>query len=241
MSLRDYLQMTKSQRGVVVVPPSAMVKIDWDEGTSAAIPLWSYWLKIAARESDLARAARSPDAHIDAMSLALSQREDGKADSAWTEPETSELEHAMVAIVAAAHAVDGFYGSVVQVITPGTAQRRPRRILETLKRGFSVGEQGHRWLVDLDWLFERRDLAVHHAERLRPAIVVRVTEQTALGGAVELYEFSAETAERATSIAEDVLSACLAHPREAMRTWVGQRSGAVGQVVTVSTRPTRLL
>jgi len=40
-SLRDYPQMTKSQRGVVVVPPSAMVKIDRDEGTSAAIPLWS--------------------------------------------------------------------------------------------------------------------------------------------------------------------------------------------------------
>jgi hypothetical protein len=64
------------------------------------------------------------------------------------------MKASMVAISAAANAIDGLHGAVKPVINPpGSRAKRHRQIIEALELSFSVGRHQSRWPQDLGWLF----------------------------------------------------------------------------------------
>jgi hypothetical protein len=200
----------------------AVVRRDGAEGR-ISIPLWLVWMQLARRHASEAAMANPSDAFLDAYSASLAGIE-----SAVPEGETvtgDDMRPAMMAVASAAHALDGFYGSVKPFIDPRATgrARRSRRILETLKLGFYVGRESHEWLREIDWLFNTRDNAVHHAEELRPLVVVRQTEETVVYSGSESFNFSAASAQRAADLAESVIGSCLSKPKPATAEWATDR------------------
>jgi len=57
-------------------------------------------------------------------------------------------------------------------------------------------------------------------------VAVRVTDETVVLGAPEVHSYSAESAERAFGLADDLLSACLANPKPATAEWAKFRAQA---------------
>lgn len=126
--------------------------------------LWIYWLSIAADHEAAARAVRQ-------------ESRDRPIGGATVQLVDAELEHSIVAVSGAAHAIDAFYGATAQMIRVSAteratwdANRTPRagRILETLKRGFDIGTHHRQWSADLKWLFSLRDAAVHPTVKSQP-------------------------------------------------------------------------
>ncbi|MHB8660093.1 MAG: hypothetical protein ACYC91_19570 [Solirubrobacteraceae bacterium] len=194
-----------------------------------ALPLWLVWSRLASQHADTADAARVPDRYVDATSLALANPGSSVDDYLATdEPRpaegTPEFDAALVAIVASALAIDGLYGAVKPLIKPPpSTAKRQRQIIETLKLGFSIGRESHRWLNELDWLFETRDVAVHHAEQLRVMQILRVTDETVLVSSAEAFLFSAPNGRRAADFCAEVIRTCLAKPKSMTREWAAQR------------------
>jgi len=194
-----------------------------------AMPLWLFWSRLAASHAAQAMEARPSDAYLDAVSMALQTPGSTIDDFLPTQEQpapvgTAELDASLVAVVASALAIDGLYGASKSLIRPPpSTASRPRRILETLKLGFSVGRDSTRWLPELDWLFRVRDLAVHHQECLRPAVITRVTSQTVVVSATEVEMFSAPNACRAASLCAEIISTCLGNPKRATREWAEDR------------------
>lgn len=207
---------------MIELPPGAMVELTKD-GSKASVPLWLYWLQIAESHAEMAEKARPSDAYLDYLSAQLAHLDVPKVEPGEGENGVRETTAAMVAITAAAHALDGFYGAVKRSVqAPGSKAKRPKRhrqILETVKLGFRVGSFALQWLDELDWLFETRDLIVHHAEELRPLVVIRVTEQTVVAGGPEGFAVGADSARRAATLARKVISECLGHPRANTDHW----------------------
>jgi len=131
-----------------------------------------------------------------------------------------EMFASMIAVAAAAHAVDGFYGSIKPLVDPpASAASRPRQIHEALKVGFNVGKPSQLWLKDLDWLFKARDGIVHHAEKYEPMVLLRETDETVVYGSPDLGGLKAETADRAARIAEAIIRICVRNPKPATKKW----------------------
>lgn len=132
-----------------------------------------------------------------------------------------ELENAMVAMAAAAHAIDAFYGSVRdRVQLPEhllkawedkcKRPKRPGRILETLKAGFDLAAKGNVWAGAFPELFQKRDFALHH-ESEAAAPVEHPTGRTYVSR--EQGTYTLEAANDAISLAHDVIATCLDSPR----------------------------
>jgi hypothetical protein len=189
------------------------------DGSLASISLWLHWLVIARRAADASRQARPSDEMVDALSARIAGQQRELPD----EPNAAgnqEMLHAMVAISASAHSIDGFYGAVVEQINPRkSSAKRNRQILEALKLGFSVGRPAHTWLGELDWLFGIRDDTVHHGERLRPSVVSRYTAETVVFSGPEAFNLSSQSARRAADLATAVITECIAHPKAKLRPW----------------------
>lgn len=189
------------------------------DGRYASLSLWLHWLVVARRAADVAVASRPSDATVDYLSARIQGQERDRPDDE-NAAGNEEMLNAMIAIAAAAHAIDGFYGAVVeQVKPPKSNARRNRQILETLKLGFSVGPSAANWLVELDWLFHVRDDIVHHGERLRPVVVSRTTSETVVLGGPEAFNLSSISARRAADLATGVIVECAANPKTALRDW----------------------
>jgi hypothetical protein len=199
-----------------------------------ALPLWLVWSRLAVEHATIAEAARESDRVIDAVALALqnpgSTIEDYlDSDDPRPTEGTPEFDASLIAIVASAVAVDGLYGSVKPLINPpASTASRPRQIIETLKLGFSIGRESHRWLPELDWLFDVRDLAVHRAEEFRPMTIVRVTAETVLVSSNEAWYFSAPNAHRAANLCAEIIDVCLAKPKRATCEWATTRRHGTG-------------
>jgi hypothetical protein len=221
----------KRRRVIWQVPPGARVRVAQGEASSLSIPLWCDWGLIArwsAREATLFEAS---DEVIDDLSAALAglPRCDVVAPNQPAPGNLSEHQHAMMAVAAAAHAIDGFYGTIKPLLSlPITTGRpaRARRILEALKVGFAIGRLHQRWSGELDWLFKARDDGVHHAEVLRPMVVGRVTRQTMVISGLEAYNFSAASARRAADLSAEIILGCIDRPKPATRAWAKDRSDA---------------
>jgi hypothetical protein len=194
-----------------------------------ALPLWLVWSRLAAQHAADAETARQSDQLIDGISLALlnpgsSIEDDLDEDTPRPTEGTPEFDASLVAVVAAALAVDGLYGSVKPLVNPPASKaKRARRIIETLKLGFSIGREAHRWRYELDWLFRTRDIAAHHAEELRPITVLRVTAETVLWSSNEAWLFSAPNARRAADLCAEIIDVCLAKPKRSTRECAAER------------------
>ena len=217
---------TRKYRSMIQLPPGATLRMIQDVGTTMSIPLWRYWLEIAEEHCDLSVALRAADQQLDALSAALDSGGDSDAPKVPEFPEADgmkSMRQAMISVAAAAHAVDGFYGSVKPLISPPPmSAARHRQILETLKLGFNVGKLGDRWGKDLEWLFDTRDGVVHHGEKHRPLVVVRVTEETVVYAGPETYQLTSDSARRAADIARSVTDHCLAYPKQATQEWAAE-------------------
>ena len=214
--------MVVPRRRIFALPPGGAL-YSGPDGTLASIALWLHWLVIARSAAAQAVMMRPSDAAIDAFSARIAGIERQLPEDANRGSE--EMHQAMVAISAAAHSLDGFYGSVVDLVKPPrSAAKRERQILEVLKLGFSIGRRAHVWLNEVDWLFGVRDDIVHHGERLRPAVQSRVTSETVVFAGPEAFDLSSDSATRASDLATTILRECVVRPKEPLREWAERAS-----------------
>jgi hypothetical protein len=220
------------------IPAGGILYLGPGQG-AASLPLWLSWLQIARRSAEAAEQTRESDATVDALSARIAG-EDRDLPHDPNAAGNEEMLNAMLAIAAAAHSLDGFYGAVVEHIKPPKSRaRRNRQILETFKLGFSVGNSAHDWLRELDWLFEVRDDIVHHGERLRPIVVSRMTEETLVFAGPESYNLSAQSARRAADLATSVITRCTANPKAPLKDWADRARDLIPKLIgTPSHRPT---
>lgn len=137
---------------------------------STGVEMTPYWLAIAAT-------------HANSCARLVS-----KTNEAWNtnDPKkqvaalNAEFSAALQAITAAAFAIDALYATLKEVMPVPEAThhawkknrtRRSRRVFETIRRCFSLGQTTQRMLKSfLDQLFAFRDEAVHPSARTRLAI-----------------------------------------------------------------------
>jgi hypothetical protein len=137
------------------------------------------------------------------------------------------MSEAMVAIVAAASALGGLAASVrehSETARVDFAEGTPpeAKILETLKRGFSVGAKADEWYAELKWLFGLRDPLVHPIEALREP--VPHPDRPEVRVSVEAADYSATNARKAVALVRDVVKTCCEHPKPAFRDWCEARA-----------------
>jgi hypothetical protein len=182
--------------------------------------LWITWVQIGCERERTATEARSRVAASDS------------GDPEYAEAIVDEMHGAMVAVSAASHALDAFYGKVHQVggLPPAAASwdknATPRwsRILETLKHNFQIGKHTGRWAIEFEWLFDLRDAAVHHTSKARPTVPHPSGKSHV---SQEIQDFSVEAANRALDLAIEVMAVCLVSPRPErpeVKTWTASAS-----------------
>jgi hypothetical protein len=142
----------------------------------------------------------------------------------------------LVAVSAAAHALDAMYG---QLITPELRGAGPKddagreaHIRECLKRRFATGKRDATWITEFRWLFGLRDAAVH-AEAVQSPSVPHPSGITHSGQMNA--DYSAESSVRAVDLLFDVLTTCRDHPKPAdrdVRKWAADYSPAIEHMVT---------
>jgi hypothetical protein len=177
--------------------------------------MWLVWMEISVESTTAAFKARAAGRGEPIGERYLTARDD-------------ELKASMIAVSAAAHAIDAFYGTVAYEFDVADELRaawvknktsRRDRILETLKLGFDVGGKAKEWAGDFDWLFDLRDGAVHHESEFKP-----VGDHP--GGRLmvpqENIQYCWESAFRARDIAWTVIATCLRTAKaehENLRAW----------------------
>jgi hypothetical protein len=176
---------------------------------SIGLHLWLSWLQIA---SDHARAAEQE--RLRGLDLAQAGDDAGPA-------RTREMQNAMVAISASAHAIDGLYGEIKplipippDVVAAWDAEpKTPRhpRIFETLKRGCRLGRRTNEWPQQFADLYDLRDGLVHHGLRLRPPAPHPSDPATQVSQ--EMADYTLEGAHRSVDLACDVALTVLRRPR----------------------------
>lgn len=130
----------------------------------------------------------------------------------------------LIAIVAAAHSIDALYG-LARGAVPGELRAawdrnelgRSSRIGETLRRAFHIEAFAEARKDDLDWLFQRRNEAVHYEEASREVVPHPLGTNTA----VDNEKYSMHHASRAVDLALDLSEACItsAKPAKAFKPW----------------------
>jgi hypothetical protein len=191
---------------------------------SISYALWAQWGEIAIEREGRARAARA---------RLVAQHRHGQEIG----PEfAAEFLAGLVAVSAAAHALDALYGQLVtddiKTAGPKGDAGREAHIRECLKRRFRTGKRDAHWVDEFGWLFRLRDAAVHAREQLlasvpHPSGVTNSGQMSA--------DYSAEAAIRAVDLLVDVLTTCVANPkpqdREA-RKWTTNYGPSVQTMVT---------
>ncbi len=233
----------------VWLTPGSLIAQDADGGYFGAVTLWSMWLTIAVRaaaaavegEREYELAAQAPPA-----SASVWQSRPGELHRVEERPgaEVPYPQHALVAITAAAFAVDGFYGSVRDVIAvpASSGKRRPSRsavVMECLRQGFELAPDLDRLRRGVVELYKSRDRLVHHAERLRPLELIAEGPAIDLVGPVELSWLTAAAADTAVDTAVDVVERCLSSPTKRTSSWVGTRGSTLAHVRELSGRRER--
>jgi len=169
--------------------------------TEVRTDTFHHWLQIAAQASDDAADARN--AAIEA----------GDDDEVFNRALEREFRASMIAVAAAAFAVDAFYGSVL-LHAPQTridAKSRDGSIFETLKHAFSLsGERQAALREPLRVMFRLRDRAVHPR-----AAWVAPTRHPVFNLLMEprFVEYTVENAVNAQLLARRLIWACLQAPK----------------------------
>jgi hypothetical protein len=176
-------------------------------GLRVGLRLWLTWLQIASDHAGSAEQERSRG-----LELARTGADPRPARA-------REMQNAMVAISASAHAVDGLYGEVKplipvprDVVEAWEAQRTPRhrQVFETIKGGCRLGRRTNEWPGQFKDLYDTRDDLVHHGLRLRPAVPHPGDPTTHVSQ--EMADYTLESARRAVDLACDVALTTLRQP-----------------------------
>lgn len=167
--------------------------------------VWIWWTRIAIEQERIAR---------DARAYALEAKPSGEG---FGEALLRESHASMIAVSAAAHALDAVYGSIKSRVASGTADRRPMRILEALRSGIELRgrEGGGGWAKEFEWLFDLRDAAIHFEEEDRPP----VPHPAGTSGGVVSATYTVEAAGRAIDFLLEVLTMLVEKPRPALADW----------------------
>jgi len=190
--------------------------------------LWISWSKIAISHLHAAQ-------HHRALSL-KTRREKRDPSHLFAEALGDETRAAMVAVSAAAHAIDAFYGACKPFITllPGTEQQwitdgteRQSRIFETLRAGFAIDGKTNSWPAEFRWLFEIRDAAVQFEEK----VLELVDHPTGTETSIDHATYSLESAARAVLLLLDVLATCQACSRPHQGVALVGSAGQMGEDV----------
>jgi hypothetical protein len=144
-----------------------------------------------------------------------------------------ELRPSLIAVAAAAHALDALYGEIRDLVLPDEVSRkwsddprsgpsRPIKLQETLKHGCKIAAD--RWRVDLVRLFDLRDAAVHPQVQFRPP-----TPNPVVGArtAVEYMDYRAEAATWAVDLLFEVLETCVESAKPPLLAWAKGLRGSV--------------
>jgi hypothetical protein len=182
--------------------PSDSVGITDDIQISISYALWGQWGEIAVEREGTARAARAD--------LVAQHRHGQEPAPAML----TELLASMVAISAAAHALDALYGQLVtpdiKAAGPGDDKGREAHIRECLKRRFDTGKRDLEWVSRFRRLFDLRDAAVHAEVKSLPA----VPHPSGVSHAGQVNaDYSAEEAVKAVDLMLDVLNTCVQNPK----------------------------
>ena len=129
----------------------------------------------------------------------------------------------MQAIASAAFGVDGFDAAAAhRAALPVQTGPRPKAVLARLQSGFvlnpaKLGE----YEANLKWLFDTRNATVHADVRVDPTW----THPSGISVGAIARDLGLESAERALSIMNEVISGCLAAPRPGvgLDEWVAER------------------
>ncbi len=204
---------------VVGVPPATAeangAVVSLLTGTQTAI----HWAQIAVSNAHAARRAR--------QGLADAQRRGSPLEFALA----AELHASLIAISAAAHAVEALFAELKPLVVTADAAKRWKQngtkrrgqIRETLRQGFRL--VGEHWGRDFDWLFDLRNAA------LDPGLAAgdphAGSHPLGIGAAPEFCEFTSEQAERAARLVVDVFRTCAAYPWPATRAWADRMEPVV--------------
>lgn len=167
--------------------------------------LWVQWAEVAIEREGSARVAR---AHL------VAQYRHGQN---YAPKLTEEFTASIVAVSAAAHALDALYGQLItaelKVGGPKDDTGRQAHIRECLKKRFNTdtGKKNQSWIASFRWLFKLRDAGVHakvvlQAPAAHPSGICNVAQ--------EFADYSAEAAMRAVDLVVDVLGTCVASPKQ---------------------------
>jgi hypothetical protein len=198
----------------VHVPAATATASAAPPGIAMSTRLLLHWADVAIEQERLAWTARRQ---------LETEVEEAKATGKGLDT-TRELRPAMIAIAAVSHALDALYGELRDLaLPPDLAKKwrenprsgppRARKLLETLKLGFSI--RGQKWQVKLDDLFELRDGAVH------PETTFSASEPHPLGvsTAKAYVVYRCEKATEAVELLFEILEACASKPKPALEPW----------------------
>jgi hypothetical protein len=185
--------------------------------------LMLHWARIAVdqeREAIAGRASLGPEA------------QDAKSTGAGIDLER-EMHPSMVAIAAAAHALEALYREIMGLVQPESikswekARKRGRwsEIRAALELGFEA-EPG-RWGSQLRRLFKLRNGLVHP----ETAFAETVPHPLGVNTAPEYVDYSSETATWAVDLLLEILTTCSEVPREPLQEWAAGAHEPVQQLV----------
>lgn len=192
-------------------------------------PIWIHWIRIAKAQTALARAGAEAAPPPPILGEVIRSRVWGTM--------TDEMYPAMIAITAVTFVLDGLYDQLKAIVPAAPSSRkcgdRPNRgnsIVERLKLCFNVGKQSHNWLGEFGWLYGLRNPAVHPEHKPWPVVV----HPSGWGNVAALYaDYSADSAEKALSLLEAVLRACVDSPKPIAREWAeGTGKATLGELAS---------
>jgi hypothetical protein len=129
----------------------------------------------------------------------------------------AELRAGMVALAAAAFAIDALYTKLSDMLDPDDrvrARDRAGYVVETLKTALDIGKLGQAWQTSIPALFDERDALVHlrgdlHRAGLHPTGKAYVSHET--------VRYTVESTSNAIDLALEVLTTAYRSPRSNRR------------------------
>jgi hypothetical protein len=209
-------------------PGAYTVPTDGKGASTGYVSFAILWLRISLHQAGLAEQDQLTEDKALAVKRAL---EDGGGPLP-AEGEPNEMDASMVALAAAAFAIDAFYGALRPIVKPPRSNAsRDKQVFELLKHGFKVGREQRHWESQLKWLFAERDRCVHHSEKPRP-LVPRVSPAEVVMMVVpEALNFSAANARKAADIVAEIFDYCFANPKPVTATWTERRKDGFARMI----------
>jgi hypothetical protein len=186
-----------------------------EQSFTARTRLVLQWTEVAVRQEACARAARA---------ALLSDHEAGRPPYMLK----AELQPAMIAIAACAHALEALYAELAELVAPETvaaweeARRGGSAAQVTGVLAHAVDVDVEQWRSRLKTLFEEwRNPAVHPKAKYRP-----IAKHPAFPSQVphEYAIFSVETVETSIDLLLEILAASVERPTPPVESWANDRA-----------------